>query len=56
MEEFIDRSLKNLNIECIDLVQLHCPPLEILKKETFESMDHLSKRENITLRSKRSYY
>ena len=35
MEEFIDRSLKNLDIECIDLVQLHCPPLEILKKRDF---------------------
>ena len=48
MEEFIDRSLKNLNIECIDLVQLHCPPLEILKKkETFESMDHFVKKGKI---------
>ena len=27
MEEFIDRSLKNLGVECIDLVQLHCPPI-----------------------------
>ena len=48
MEEFIDRSLKNLNIECIDLVQLHCPPLEILKKkETFQSMDHFVKKGKI---------
>ena len=48
MEEFIDRSLKNLDIECIDLVQLHCPPLEILKKkETFESMDHFIKKGKI---------
>ena len=48
MEEFIDRSLKNLGIECIDLVQLHCPPLEILKKkETFESMDLFVKKGKI---------
>ena len=26
MEEFIDRSLINLGIDCIDLLQLHCPP------------------------------
>jgi aryl-alcohol dehydrogenase-like predicted oxidoreductase len=48
MEEFIDRSLKNLKIDCIDLVQLHCPPLDILKKkETFESMDYLIKKGKI---------
>ena len=36
MEEFIDRSLMNLKIEKIDLVQLHCPPVEVCKKlETF---------------------
>tara|TARA_Y100001970_G_scaffold83310_1_gene105409 strand:- start:232 stop:1215 length:984 start_codon:yes stop_codon:yes gene_type:complete len=48
MEEFIDRSLKNLGIECIDLVQLHCPPLEIIKKkETFEKMDEFVKKGKI---------
>ncbi|MDC3089832.1 aldo/keto reductase [Candidatus Pelagibacter sp.] len=48
MEEFIDRSLKNLNVECIDLVQLHCPPLEIIKKkETFENMDAFVKKGKI---------
>ena len=31
MEEFVDRSLKNLRLEKIDLLQLHCPPLEVLK-------------------------
>ena len=40
MEEFIDRSLINLGIDCIDLLQLHCPPSEICsKKETYEMMD-----------------
>ena len=48
IEEFIDRSLLNLKLEKIDLVQLHCPPLEILKKpETFEKMDHLVKKGKI---------
>ena len=45
MEEFIDRSLMNLGIECIDLLQLHCPPSEIIsKKETFEMMDKKKKK------------
>jgi|TARA_B110000259_G_C14014067_1_gene400652 aryl-alcohol dehydrogenase-like predicted oxidoreductase len=45
MEEFIDRSLKNLGVEKIDLVQLHCPPVEICKNaETFEKMDLLVKK------------
>ncbi len=48
MEEFIDRSLKNLGVECIDLVQLHCPPIETIKtKETFEIMDELVKKGKI---------
>ena len=48
MEEFIDRSLLNLKIEKIDLVQLHCPPIEVCKKpETFEKMDQLIKKGKI---------
>ena len=44
MEEFIDRSLTNLGVESIDLLQLHCPPSEIiLKKETYEMMDSIVK-------------
>jgi aryl-alcohol dehydrogenase-like predicted oxidoreductase len=29
IEVFIDRGLMNLGIECLDLVQLHCPPTEV---------------------------
>ena len=29
MEEFIERSLKNLRTEKIDLLQLHCPPIDV---------------------------
>ena len=48
MEEFIDRSLVNLGIDCIDLVQLHCPPIEICKqKETYQLMDQLVKKGKI---------
>ena len=49
MEEFIDRSLLNLGIDCIDLVQLHCPEIEILsQKETYERMDEIVKKGKIS--------
>ena len=48
MEEFVDRSLINLGIDCIDLLQLHCPPIEICsKKETYEMMDEIVKKGKI---------
>ncbi len=48
MEEFVDRSLINLGIESIDLVQLHCPPSEsISNKEMYEIMDDLVARGKI---------
>ena len=48
IEEFIDRSLINLGIDCIDLLQLHCPPSEICsKKETYEMMDGIVKKGKI---------
>ena len=48
IEEFIDRSLINLGIDCIDLLQLHCPPSEICSKnETYEIMDEIVKKGKI---------
>ena len=48
IEGFIDRSLLNLGVESIDLLQLHCPPSEICsKKETYEMMDEIVKRGKI---------
>ena len=48
MEEFVDRSLLNLGDESIDLLQLHCPPSDvILKKETYEMMDKIVKKGKI---------
>ena len=48
IEEFIDRSLINLGVDCIDLIQLHCPPPEICsKKETYEMMDEMVKKGKI---------
>ena len=35
-------SLKNLGVECIDLLQLHCPPKEVYSKDdTYEMLDTL---------------
>lgn len=49
IEKFVDRSLKNLKTENIDLLQLHCPPLEICsKKELYEMMDELVKKGKIS--------
>ena len=48
IEAFIDRSLINLGIDCIDLLQLHCPPSETCaKKETYEMMDEIVKKGKI---------
>jgi aryl-alcohol dehydrogenase-like predicted oxidoreductase len=45
MEEFIDRSLKNLKVECIDLLQLHCPPSDLCSKpETYDFIDEFVKK------------
>jgi aryl-alcohol dehydrogenase-like predicted oxidoreductase len=44
LEGFIDRSLKNLEIDSLDLVQLHCPPTEVLyRPEVFGALDDLKK-------------
>lgn len=44
LEGFIDRSLKNLDIDSLDLVQLHCPPTEVLyRPEVFGALDDLRK-------------
>jgi len=48
IESFIDRSLNNLGVDIIDLVQLHCPPSEICgKPETYEMMDEIVKKGKI---------
>jgi aryl-alcohol dehydrogenase-like predicted oxidoreductase len=39
---FVDRSLQNLGVETLDLVQLHCPPTEVFyRPEVFGVMDDL---------------
>jgi len=42
LNAFVERSLKNLNTEAIDLLQLHCPPSEVYYiPETFGVLDDL---------------
>ncbi len=42
LEGFVDRSLKNLGVEVLDLVQLHCPPPEVYyRPEVFAALDDL---------------
>jgi aryl-alcohol dehydrogenase-like predicted oxidoreductase len=42
LEGFIDRSLKNLGVERLDLVQLHCPPTEVYyRQEVFQALEEI---------------
>ncbi len=39
---FVEDSLKNMQLECIDLVQIHCPPNEVFyRPEIFEEFEKL---------------
>jgi aryl-alcohol dehydrogenase-like predicted oxidoreductase len=39
---FIERSLRNLETDCLDIVQLHCPPTEVYyRPEVFDALDGL---------------
>jgi aryl-alcohol dehydrogenase-like predicted oxidoreductase len=44
LSAFVDRSLQNLGVESLELVQLHCPPTDTYyRPETFSAMDELVK-------------
>jgi len=44
LTSFVNRSLKNLDVDAIDLLQLHCPPTEVYyRPEVFGILDDLSK-------------
>ncbi|MBN1973699.1 MAG: aldo/keto reductase [Sedimentisphaerales bacterium] len=45
---FVERSLKNLGIETIDLLQLHCPPTEVFyRPEVFSVLDEFVEKGKI---------
>ncbi|WP_202844697.1 aldo/keto reductase [Luteimonas saliphila] len=45
LEAWVDRNLQNLGTDCLDLVQLHCPPTDAYyHPEIFERMDRLVER------------
>lgn len=42
LQAFVERSLRNLQTDCLDLVQLHCPPPDVYyQPEVFDTMDRL---------------
>lgn len=42
LQKFVEDSLKRMNLETIDLIQLHCPPTEVYyRPEIFELFDRL---------------
>jgi len=47
MTAFVDRSLRNLRTETIDLMQLHCPPIEVYNPDVFAILDDLVKQGKI---------
>jgi aryl-alcohol dehydrogenase-like predicted oxidoreductase len=48
LESFVDRSLSNLGVNSIDLLQLHCPPTEVYyQPEAFKALDHLKNKGKI---------
>lgn len=48
IEKFVDSSLKNLQVDSLDLLQLHCPPTDVYyKPELFSQLDELIKKGKI---------
>ena len=41
MTAFVENSLRNLGVETIDLMQLHCPPIEVYNADVFGILDDL---------------
>jgi aryl-alcohol dehydrogenase-like predicted oxidoreductase len=42
MTAFVEDSLRQLQVETIDLIQLHCPPIAVYNTETFGILDDLT--------------
>ncbi|HTJ92383.1 MAG TPA: aldo/keto reductase [Pararobbsia sp.] len=42
IEGYVDASLRNLEVDALDVVQLHCPPVEVYyRPEIFEALDKM---------------
>lgn len=49
IESFIDRSLTNLGVDCLDLVQLHCPPSDVYYTPAlFDGLETLKQKGKIS--------
>jgi len=48
IRKFVEESLANMDLETLDLIQLHCPPTEVYyRPEVFETLDALKKEGKI---------
>jgi aryl-alcohol dehydrogenase-like predicted oxidoreductase len=47
MTAFVENSLRELQVETIDLMQLHCPPIVVYNTETFGILDELVRQGKI---------
>ncbi|MGB5821755.1 MAG: aldo/keto reductase [Saonia sp.] len=48
LRKYVEDSLKNTGLECLDLIQLHCPPNEVYyRPEIFELFDRLKEEGKI---------
>jgi aryl-alcohol dehydrogenase-like predicted oxidoreductase len=48
LTQFVERSLRNLEMDSLDLVQLHCPPTEVYyRPQVFEALDRLQEQGKI---------
>ena len=42
LRKFVEESLQNIGIDCLDLIQIHCPPTEVyFRPEIFEEFEKL---------------
>lgn len=48
LRKYVEDSLKNTGLDCLDLIQLHCPPTEVFyRPEIFELFDRLKEEGKI---------
>jgi aryl-alcohol dehydrogenase-like predicted oxidoreductase len=48
LREFVEESLRNMKLDTLDLIQLHCPPSEVYSRpEIFEAFDRLKEQGKI---------